>query len=65
MDLPQAQQSIEIASRAAIAGGSGVGLLSWLSTNSDAITAIAGIVGITVAIIGLAVNWYYKHKASK
>lgn len=58
-------QQIEDTSRVAIAGGSSVTMFAWLSDNADAITSLAGIVGMLVAVIGLFVNWYYLHRKSK
>lgn len=65
MDLSGAQQNAETASRWAMMLGSGTSIWSWLSENSDAITSLAGLVGIFVALAGFFVNWYYKAKSEK
>jgi uncharacterized membrane protein len=62
------QQIIQITDKA-IAGTStatvGSGLWAFLGTNAQAIGATCALIGVVLTAMAVAVNWYYRHKASK
>lgn len=44
----------------AVGGGSAVTLLSWLNSSNFGMWA-----GIAIGVVGLLVNWYFKHRSDK
>lgn len=63
------QGAVEYAAQLAQKGGvlaaGGFGTWAWLAENAQAIGAACALGGLVIAAFGAAVNWYYKHKASK
>ena len=68
MDAQLAQQAVQLSNKAVAATGSGTvaaGLWTFLGENSQAVGAACAVVGVCLTAIAVAVNWYYRHKASK
>ena len=62
------QQAIQVSNKAVAVTGSGTvgaGMWTFLGENAQAIGAAAALVGVVLTAIAVAVNWWYRHKASK
>ncbi len=58
MKLETAQQVADVATKVQYGGAGFASLMSFLNQNAAAL-------GLLVAILGFAVNWYYKEKAHR
>lgn len=63
------QQAVEKIAKLGEQAGSAVavtgGAVTWLNENHAAVAALCAMGGLVVALIGLAVGWYYQHSKLK
>ena len=61
---PEQQTTFEAAIAAtaskATYGGAGASVISWLMSSEFGV-----LMGILIGVIGLCINWYYKHKEDR
>lgn len=55
-----AEQVVTAVADKVTVGGGIAGLWGWLTSNN-----VLGLIGVLIALAGLLVNWYYKHKHYK
>lgn len=62
------QDAINTANAVAKVGAVGAGsspILNWLVENSEVVSLVLGIGGLTIAVAGFIVSWVYNHKRFK